>query len=68
MKWSTRDAAIAMVALATLGVVATAAPAQAYYTISQQDFQVSTHVAQIGWTSTPGTREHGLRDEFTVGR
>lgn len=46
--WRVRGAAIAAVALSALSVGAFAAPAQAYYSNSQQDFQVSTHVQNIG--------------------
>lgn len=58
-----RAAAIVVAAVATLGTIAVATPAQAYYTNSQRDFQVSTHVQNIGWTSAPGTRGQGLRIE-----
>lgn len=56
-------AAIAATALITLGAGAIAPPAQAYYTNSRQDFQVLTHIQNVGWTSTPGTRGQGLRLE-----
>ena len=62
-KWRTRGAAIAVTALAVVGVGVVATPAQAYYTNTQRDFQVLTHIQNIGWTSTPGTRGQGLRLE-----
>jgi uncharacterized protein YjdB len=61
--WRMRGAAVAVAVLSVLGVGAIAAPAQAYYSNSQRDFQVSTHVQNVGWTSTPGTRGQGLRIE-----
>ena len=62
-KWRTRGAAIAVTALAVVGVGVVTTPAQAYYTNTQRDFQVLTHIQNIGWTSTPGTRGQGLRLE-----
>jgi len=61
--WRTRAVAIAAAALATLSVVAMASPAQAYYSNSLRDFEVTTHVQNVGWTTAPGTRGQGLRIE-----
>ncbi len=61
--WRFRVAAIAVAAVAALSVVAAPAPAEAYYSNAQRDFEVSTHVQSIGWTSNPGTTGRGLRLE-----
>ena len=61
--WRMRVAAIAVAAAAVLGGVAVAAPAQAYNSGPGPDFQVSTHVQGIGWTSAAGTKGQGLRLE-----
>jgi len=63
VNWRTRAAAIAAAGLIALSVGAVAAPAQAYPTNSSKDFEVSTHVQNVGWTSAPGTRGQGLRIE-----
>jgi len=61
--WRIRGAAIAAAVLTALSVSVVAMPAQAYYSGPQNDFQVTTHVQNVGWTSAPGTRGQGLRIE-----
>ena len=62
--WRSRVAAIAVAILTALGlIVGVGAPAQAYNSGPGPDFQVSTHVQGIGWTSNPGTKGQGLRLE-----
>lgn len=63
VNWRIRVTAIAVAVLTALSVAVVATPAQAYYTSSQRDFEVSTHVQNVGWTSAPGTRGQALRIE-----
>ncbi len=59
-----RVAAIVVAGAAVLGSTVVAAPAaQAYYSNSARDFEVRTHVQNLGWISAPGTRGQGLRVE-----
>jgi len=61
--WHVRVTAIAVAVLTALSVAVVATPAQAYYTNSQRDFEVSTHIQNVGWSSSQGTQGQALRIE-----
>ena len=63
VNWRIRVTAIAVAVLTALSVAVVATPAQAYYTNSQKDFEVSTHIQNVGWSSSQGTQGQALRIE-----